>query len=109
MIKKDDLVENRLLISGAFILLDEDLPFALPSKTIPSNSYVCIYKNNTAMDNFEEAEGIERLLADIRTSGYSICEDYLAEVVAEASVFDYTKNDIYIKQQIPVRSAATGK
>ena len=50
-----------------------------------------------------EARGIMELLAFIERKGFEICGDYIAEVIAESTVFDSENHLSLVKMQIPVR------
>ena len=55
------------------------------------------------MNNEDEVKGIRKLLDYIHQNEYQIVGDYIAQVVAESSVFDYNDSKIIVKQQIPVK------
>lgn len=103
IVKKEFLLQDRLICSGAFIQANDDHQFGLEQSYIDSGPYVCMYQRYIAMDNLSESSGIRRLLAYIEDNEYQIAGSYLAQVVAETSIFDYHDSNIFLKQQIPIK------
>ncbi len=103
IIQKQFLLQNQLMCSGAFIQLNDDHQFGREAAHIDSGPYVCMYQRWIAMDNLAESRGVRRLLEYITENEYQIAGSYLAEVVAETSIFDYHDSNIFLKQQIPIK------
>ena len=103
IVSEADLKREQLICSGAFIELDGHHQYQLPLTSIEPGIYVCMYYKYTAMNNEDEVKGIRKLLDYIHQNEYQIVGDYIAQVVAESSVFDYNDSKIIVKQQIPVK------
>lgn len=103
IISEESLLRNELIISAAFIQISDDHQFGLPQSYIESSTYACMYHKYIAMDNAAESVGLRVLLKYIADNEYQITGPYLAQVVAETSVFDYNDSNILLKQQIPIK------
>lgn len=102
IVSKESLLSGKLLISGAFIQMDGEYQYQMPLSSFAPGIYVCMYNTYNAADNIEELKGLQKLLGYIHENEYQIAGDYLAQVMAETSVFDYNDTQIILKQQIPV-------
>ena len=97
VVSKENLLHNRLICSRAFIQLDDTCHYGLPLSPVKPGIYACMYHKYTAMDNLEESKGIRQVLDYITAHQYRIAGPYLAQVVAETSVFDYNDGKIIVK------------
>jgi DNA-binding transcriptional MerR regulator/effector-binding domain-containing protein len=103
IISQEHLTNGKLLCGAAFILAD-DKPYCscLKQYKIQAGTYVCVYNRWQSGDSRIEAAGIKTLIQYIQDKGYTICGDYIAEVVAETTVFDYESHLSLVKMQIPI-------
>lgn len=103
IIPQEQLITGKLLCNTAFILADDKPEYPdVKQYTIHSGTYVCVYNNWPSGDSSVEAAGIRNLIQYIEEKGYTICGDYIAEVVAESTVFDYESHLSLVKMQIPI-------
>lgn len=103
IISQEQLSSGKLLCNTAFILADDKPEYPeVKQYTIQSGTYVCVYNNWPSGDSSVEAAGIRNLIQYIEEKGYTICGDYIAEVVAESTVFDYESHLSLVKMQIPI-------
>ncbi len=103
IISRESLLQNEFICNGAFILLNDDYRYQLPKSSIIPGTYVCIYHKYSAMNNVAEQDGIRLLLDYVKENHYEILGPCITQVVAEASIFDYSDTNILVKQQIPIR------
>lgn len=103
IVSQNELMAGRFTCDGCFILLKDQSEYGLPLTTLRSGLYACHCLKMAAMDNSSESQGIQHLLDYIGEHGYQITGSYLAQVIAEASVFNYNDSNILLKQQIPIR------
>lgn len=103
MISKDDLLNNNLLISKAFIFIDDDY-INTNVDIIPETDYLCIYCDGLISEDgkYREAECLKQLLDYINKNDYEIAGDYIGEVLAETPAFLYSGRDMMVKLQIPI-------
>lgn len=101
IVRRQDLMRSRYICSGVFIQFGEGQNYGLPMTTVESGIYVCLHRRYEAMNGIEESWGIQLLLDHIEQNGYKIKGDYIAQVIAEDSVFGPGKN-IIVKHQIPI-------
>lgn len=103
MISEDDLQNNNLLISKAFVFIDDDY---INSNTdiISETDYLCIYCDGLISEDgkYREAECLKQLLDYINKNDYEIAGDYIGEVLAETPAFLYSGRDMMVKLQIPI-------
>jgi len=76
-------------IAEQFVFLDNDIKDKRV-KIIPEGNYACIY-----CDSFDKELGyIGKLVDYIEQNGYTICGDYICEVIAELPVFNQEKRSM---------------
>lgn len=99
IIRREHFLEGKFLMTEAFVLVDEDYAAAKRVRTIPPNTYQCIY-----CDNFDkEREYALELLNSIKNHGYTVCGDYICEVIYEPPVPNGNKRGMYLRLQAPVK------
>lgn len=104
IISQENLTAGKLLCDTAFIVADDKPEFPnVKHYTIQAGTYVCVYNNWPSGDSSIEAAGIRNLMKYVDEKGYTICGDYIAEVVAETTVFDYESHLSLVKMQIPIQ------
>jgi len=99
IMSKDNLLTRNFFTTDLFVFVNEsDRDRFIACDTIAANTYLCMVcddsKNETAL--------INRLLHEIDINGYTICGDYICEVVSE---FLSTRDDsrsMILKLQIPI-------
>lgn len=103
IVRQEDIVNGRMLCGGAFILAEDRPEYSqVPIYEIQSGTYVCMYDRWYSGNSRAEVYGIKKLLAYINQEGFTICGDYIAEVIAESTVFDCDSHLSLIKMEIPV-------
>lgn len=103
IIKQDDLEHGNLICSGAMIL-DDSVDRGLPwYTTLPSGTYLCVYRQYEAMDGEFEGACIKEMLGYIMKYNYQIVGPYIGEVVAETSIFACNDRNLLLRQQIQVQ------
>lgn len=102
VISQESLHQEYFMCNAAFIELNEDRQYGLPQTSIEPGTYVCMFQKYVAMDNLRESKGIRRLVNYIKANDYEIKGPCITQVIAEASIFDYEDNNIFVKHQIPV-------
>lgn len=82
-----------------FVFVDGDFVSEDLITTIPSNNYLCIY-----CDCFQkEKKYALKLLETIKDQGYTICGDYICEVIAELPMMEKSERGMFLRLQIPVK------
>ena len=68
-------------------------------KVLDSGMFACVY-----LDRYEdELEYAEKLLKYCEEQGWTICGDYICEVLTEFNVFDSERRNMYLRLQVPVQ------
>ena len=101
-IARQDLINHKYICCGALLLTDGPMQTRLPQKVIQSGTYACLYRNYCALDGRSESIGLDQLLMFICDNHYQIVGDYLGEVLAKTSKYDYSDSTILVKLQIPI-------
>ena len=87
-INKDDFINNRYISNEVFVIVDDDFPTLENVKRLDSGMYACIY-----LDDFEEEVLYGRKLLDFCIkNNYTICGNYICEVITEFNVFSDQKD-----------------
>lgn len=82
-----------------FVFVDDQFPENDSLKRLDSGMYACIY-----LDSFEEEETYAlRLLEYCKQHHYTICGDYICEVLTEFNVFDDKKRSMFLRLQVPLK------
>ena len=64
-----------------------------------SGMFACIY-----LDNFDDEIAFARRLLDYcQAQGWTVCGDYVCEVLTEFNVFDGDKRGMFLRLQVPVK------
>lgn len=99
-IQKHDFENLHFIADQIFVFIDRD--FKLPEeniKEIDSGMYACIYLNRYE----DEIEYAKRLLAFCQENKYTLCGDYLCEVLTELNIFDESKQrSMFLRLQVPI-------
>ena len=95
--RKERIVNNEFFCNEVFMFVDrDDLDPCV--ETAPGGMCLCICSD----DFYAETQNAKRLLAEIKRLGYTICGDYLCEVVMDFPAREFHKRDFFYKLQIPV-------
>ncbi len=99
IMSKNNLIARNFFTTDLFVFVNEnDRNRFIACDTIAANTYLCMVCDDTK----KETAFINRLLDEIDKNGYTICGDYICEVVSE---FLSTRDDIrsmILKLQIPI-------
>lgn len=95
---KEDFLAQHFVSHEIFVFVDDDFPAGESVRRVDSGMYACIY-----LDCFEqEPEYASRLLEYCKVNGYTICGDYICEVLTEFNVFDSEKRSMFLRLQVPL-------
>lgn len=99
ILRKENLVKRQFISTEVFVFVDKNLVQSELITAIPANSYICIY-----CDSFhKEKEYALRLLDAISREKYTICGDYICEVIADLPMVDKDGRGMFIRLQIPIK------
>ena len=99
-IAQADFTQRQFIPKETFVFLDYREKDQLPGvQTVDSGMYACIY----ADEYDDEIAYAERLLTHCRENGWSVCGDYLCEVMTEFNVFDSDRRGMFLRLQVPVK------
>lgn len=99
-IRKEDFEQGRFLPQETFVFVDHrDKELFSGVKVLDSGMFACVY-----LDRYEdELEYAEKLLKYCEEQGWTICGDYICEVLTEFNVFDSERRNMYLRLQVPVQ------
>ena len=99
-IRKEDFDQGRFLPQETFVFVDHrDKELFSGVKVLDSGMFACVY-----LDRYEdELEYAEKLLKYCEEQGWTICGDYICEVLTEFNVFDSERRNMYLRLQVPVQ------
>lgn len=99
-IDHEDFERGEFKPKGTFVFADHrDKEQFQDICVMDSGMFACIY-----LDNFDdEMPYARRLLAFCRERGWSVCGDYICEVLTEFNVFDGDKRNMFLRLQVPVK------
>ena len=96
---KEDFLALKMVSHEIFLFVDDDFPDHQSVRRIESAMYACIY-----LDSFDdEREYAARLLRYCEEHRYTICGDYICEVLTEFNVFDSEKRSMFLRLQVPLK------
>lgn len=99
ILPKENFLAKRFVSHEIFIFVDDDFPIPESIKRIDGGMYACIY-----LDSFdEEPEYAGRLLDYCNENSYTICGDYICEVLTEFNVFNSQKRSMFLRLQVPLK------
>lgn len=97
-IKQQNYLAGKFVPDGVFVFCEKNMPELSQTTALDSGMYACIY-----LDNFDdEASYAVRLSAFCAENGYTICGDYICEVLSEFSVFATEQRNMFLRLQVPV-------
>lgn len=99
IVSMDDFLAERFISHEIFVFVDDNFPQNEAVRKIESGMYACIYVNSFD----EEKEYAHRLLEYCREHKYTICGDYICEVLTEFNVFDSEKRSMFLRLQAPLK------
>ncbi|MDO5350578.1 MAG: MerR family transcriptional regulator [Lachnospiraceae bacterium] len=95
----ENFLNKRFVSNEIFVFVDDQFPENSSVRRIDSGMYACIY-----LDNFDdELEYAGRLLDYCNSHNYTICGDYICEVLTEFNVFDSEKRSMFLRLQVPLK------
>lgn len=95
----ENFLNKRFVSNEIFVFVDDQFPENPSVRRIDSGMYACIYS-----DSFdEEPEYAGRLLDYCNDHHYTICGDYICEVLTEFNVFDSEKRSMFLRLQVPLK------
>lgn len=99
-IRKEDFEQGRFLPQETFVFVDHrDKELFSGVKVLDSGMFACVY-----LDRYEdELKYAEKLLKYCEEQGWTICGDYICEVLTEFNVFDSERRNMYLRLQVPVQ------
>ena len=99
IMRREDFLNLKMVSHEIFLFVDDDFPDHESVRRIDSAMYACIY-----LDSFDdEPEYAGRLLKYCEDHGYTVCGDYICEVLTEFNVFDSGKRSMFLRLQAPLR------
>lgn len=99
ILRQKDFTEARLYSTEVFVFVDREYVPDEMISIVPAGNYACIYCDSF----YKEKEYIGRLLDYIKSSGCSVCGDYLCESVADIPVAGGSERSMYLRLQAPVK------
>ena len=99
-ISQQDFLQGNLVPDKLFVFIDHRTAAEHPDAVVVDSAmFACIY-----VDCFEdEAECASRLLRFCREQQYTVCGDYICEVMTEVSIFDSADRHMFLRLQVPLR------
>lgn len=98
-VKQADFLRLNFRPDRVFIFADASLRKRQQDvATLDSGMYACIYAD--AYD--QEVPYAKQLLAHCRERRYSICGDYICEVLTEFNVFNERSRNMFLRLQVPI-------
>ena len=99
-IAQEDFVRGTFRPKNTFVFVDHRDREQFPDVAVmDSGMFACIY-----LDNYDdEIPFAQRLLAFCRERGWTVCGDYVCEVLTEFNVFDGDRRGMFLRLQAPVK------
>ena len=98
ILRQDNFLRRHVYSTEVFVFVDPEYVDEELITEIPASYYLCIYCDRFA----KEKEYIDRLLAAIEASHYTVTGDYICEVIVEMPL-DYRERGMFLRLQVPVR------
>lgn len=99
ILKKEDYLEHRYISNEIFIFVDDKFPETSQTRRIDSGMYACIYLNHFE----DEIAYADKLLEYCEAHHYTICGDYICEVLTEFNVFESDSRSMFLRLQVPLK------
>lgn len=94
---KDDFINQRYISNEIFVFVDHDC-FYPCLQIVPASMYACMY-----CDDFDkEKEYIQKLYHYIEEQHWTICGDYICEVLTELPITKSNKREMFFRLQVPI-------
>lgn len=99
-IRKEDFEEGQFLPAQTFVFVDHRDKEHFPDvQVLDSGMFACVY-----LDRYEdELLYAGKLLDYCKEQEWTICGDYICEVLTEFNVFDSERRNMYLRLQVPVK------
>lgn len=99
ILSMENFQNKRFVSDEIFVFVDDRFPENPSVRRIDSGMYACIY-----LDSFDdEPEYAGRLLDYCNSHHYTICGDYICEVLTEFNVFDSETRSMFLRLQVPLK------
>lgn len=99
ILEQEDFLAGRMVSHEIFVFVDDDFPEHESVRRVDSGMYACIY-----LDSFDdEPEYAAKLREFCEENHYTVCGDYICEVLTEFNVFDSEKRSMFLRLQVPLR------
>ena len=97
-IARQNYLDGNFVPESVFVFCEKDMPELSQTTALESGMYACIY-----LDNFDdEILYAGRLSEFCRRNNYTVCGDYICEVLTEFNVFAEEKRNMFLRLQVPV-------
>lgn len=98
ILKQEDFLAQHFVSNQIFVFVDTQFSQLEKTETIKSGMYACIY-----LDDFDlEQDYARQLFRYCHEQNYTICGDYLCEVLTEFNVFGKEQRSMFLRLQVPV-------
>ena len=99
-IQKEDFSAGRFVPKDTFVFVGYRDKLSLPEVNIvDSGMYACVY-----LDSFDaELDYARQLLDHCGACGWTICGDYICEIMTEFNVFDDSQRGMFLRLQVPIK------
>lgn len=99
-IQKEDFSAGRFVPKDTFVFVGYRDKLSLPEVNIvDSGMYACVY-----LDSFDaELDYARQLLDHCGACGWTICGDYICEIMTEFNVFDDRQRGMFLRLQVPIK------
>lgn len=99
ILRQDHLLQRQFVSTEVFVFVDKEFAESDLVRQIHSGTYLCIY-----CDCFEkEIEYANRLLDEIQQKDYTVCGDFICEVIFEPPVSSAQSRGMFMRLQVPIR------
>ena len=99
IMRRENLLAGNFITTELFVFVsDADRDRFDACETVPAHTFLCM----VCSDSSREIDYINRMLEEIRLMDYTVCGDYICEVVSEFLSTREGARDMTLKLQIPV-------